>query len=92
MEATTNQSFVERVKQRAAIIGKTILEYIETIIVILYIVNGVATFLILWGLVETSPTFNKLAGALAFAFSMFAFVAFINKGVKHETKSKKGKK
>jgi len=67
-------------------------EYAETIMVLLYIFNGVAAFLILFGLVESSSLFNKAVGSLAFAFSVFALVAFVNKGVKHQSKSKKGKK
>jgi hypothetical protein len=68
------------------------IEYAETIIVLLYIFNGVAAFLILFDLVQTNRFFDRIVGSLAFAFSVFALVAFINKGVKHQSNSKKGKK
>ena len=67
-------------------------EYAETTLVLLYIFNGVAAFLILFGLIDSSTIFNKAVGSLAFAFSIFALIAFINKGVKHQSNSKKGKK
>lgn len=67
-------------------------EYTETTLVLLYIFNGVAAFLILFDLVQSSTLFNKLVGSLAFAFSVFALIAFINKGVKHQSNNKKGRK
>lgn len=70
----------------------TAVEYAETTMVLLYIFNGVAAFLILFDLVQSSTLFNKLVGALAFAFSIFALIAFINKGVKHQSSNKKGRK
>lgn len=70
----------------------TTVEYAETTLVLLYIFNGVASFLVLFGLVQSSSLFNKLVGALAFAFSIFALIAFINKGVKHQSSSKKGRR
>lgn len=71
---------------------KTAVEYAETTMVLLYIFNGVAAFLILFGLVDSSTTFDKIVGCVAFSFSVFALIAFINKGVKHQSSTKKGKK
>lgn len=71
---------------------KVSLEFVETSLVVLYVVNGVTTFLVLFDFVPASTTFKRLVGSLAFGFSMFAFVAFINKGVKHQNGAKKGKK
>ena len=68
------------------------LEFVETSLVVLYIVNGVTGFLVLFDFVPASTAFKRGVGSLMFGFSMFAFIAFINKGVKHQNGAKKGKK
>lgn len=82
------KTFVEKL----ANVGKATIEYAETTMVLLYIFNGVASFLILFGLVQSGTVFNKVAGSIALAFSLFALVAFINKGVKHQSTNKTRKK
>ncbi len=95
MEKTKNSPVVAEKKNFFGWISKVLtvmVEYAETAMVVLYIFNGIAAFLILFELVESSTVFNKSVGALAFAFSIFALIAFINKGVKHQSSSKKGRK
>lgn len=83
-ENTDSVSIVSKAKQITV-------EYAETTMVLLYIFNGIAAALVLFDLVDSSQLFNKIVGSIAFAFSIFALIAFTNKGVKHST-SKKGKR
>lgn len=70
----------------------TSIEATETTLILLYIFNGVASFLILFDFVVSGALFRRLVGSIAFAFSVFTLVAFVNRGVKHGSKKSKGKK
>lgn len=68
---------------------KISMETIETALVVLYIAYNLAAFLVLFDFVPASTTFKRIVGALAFGFSIFAMIAFINKGVKHQSNLKR---
>lgn len=86
------QPWYKRLADKLSPAFKVSLEFVETSLVVLYIVNGVTAFLVLFDFVPASTNFKRGVGSLTFGFSMFAFIAFINKGVKHQTGAKKGKK
>lgn len=65
-------------------------EYSVTLLVLVYIVNGLATLLILFNQVDANEFHRHLVGATAFAYSFLALILFVNRGVKNQ--SKKGKK
>lgn len=71
---------------------ETVRLYAETILVLLFIVNGLVTFLILFNLVEASEFAKQLAGSIAFAFSVVGLIIITNRGVKQQNQVKKGRK
>jgi len=87
MEANT-RNFKDKTKQAF----ETVRECAETALVLLFIVNGLATFLILFNLVEAGEAWRNIIGSVAFAFSSVALVRFTNHGVRHQTRTKKGRK
>ncbi len=88
MEATTRN--LNPLKWNCKLAGEGVQEYSERFFVLLFIVNGLATFLILFNWIENvSDTFRESVGALAFAFSAVALIMFINKGVRHQLVTKK---
>lgn len=72
--------------------GETVVQSAGTALVLLFIVNGLATFLILFGWVEAGEFWKHVFGSLSFGFSAVALVMFTNRGVKHQSKSKKARK
>ena len=64
-------------------------EYVETFFILLFLANGIATFLILYGWIVADVQFMRGVGALAFAFSAIALVNFMHKGVRHSINNKK---
>lgn len=72
------------------LVGQIIQEYAETFFLLLFIVNGVATSLIMFNWVEAGDKFKFAVGALAFAFSVLAMMYFTYLGVKHRISNKKG--
>ncbi len=64
-------------------------EQVTTLFILLYIVNGVAIFLILFGWVTPSDLVSKVIGAMALAYSIVGLLAYIQMGVKHQNNSKK---
>ena len=88
----TNTEDTSNKPGRIATAKRSTVESFNTALILLYIFNGVASFLLLFGLVEASQTFSRIVGSIAFAFSIFALVAFTNLGVKHQSSNKKGRK
>lgn len=64
---------------------------LETAFVVTFIFTGVASTLIHFDLLVTSSAFDKIIGALTSAFTLIVFLAFIDRGVKFTSKSKKRK-
>lgn len=65
-------------------------EYAHTLFEMLFILNGLAAFLILFDLVDSTKLFRYGVGALALAFAGVAFASLSNHGVKYQIKAKKG--
>lgn len=57
-------------------------ESTETLLVVLFIISGLASTLILFNKVETTQPFNELVGAIIFGYTFVAFMVFIHRGVK----------
>ena len=74
------------------LVFETVRLYAETILVLLFIVNGLATFLILFNLVEANEFAKQLVGSVAFAFSAVGLIMITNRGVKQQSQVKKGRK
>ena len=71
--------------------AETVTEVIETLFVLIFIVNGLATTLLLMDMVQASDRFRYVVGAIAFAFTAITIVVFTFKGVKHQNTTKKRK-
>lgn len=85
MDNQSKVSLWERVKEFGAVAAM----YLETAFVVTFIFTGVASTLIHFDLLVTSDGFNKVIGALTSAFTLIVFLAFIDRGVKFKSKSKK---
>lgn len=73
-------------------VGTLANEYTKTLLEMVYIINGVAVFLLLFDLVDSSKPFRYAVGSIAVAFSVVAFATLSNHGVKNQTNVKKGRK
>lgn len=92
MDAKTPKAEKKSFKIDFSGIGEIVREYAETLLVLTFIINGLATLLILFNQVDANEFQRHLVGAVSFAFSFMALVKFTNRGVKHQFKAKKGKK
>lgn len=71
---------------------ENVTNFFETAFVVTFIFTGVASTLIHFDLLVTSSAFDKIIGALTSAFTIVVFLAFIDRGVKFTSKSKKRRK
>ena len=91
MEAKTQKR--KWYKPNLTLIFEIAREYAETVLVLIFIFNSVATFLILSKLAPNiSDRWQLVIGSVSFAFGIVALVKFTNHGVKHQLKATKGKK
>ena len=80
------------VKARLKSVGEMVQEYALTALALVFMISGTATFLILFNWVDAGEQWKHIFGAINFAYAVIAFVVITNRGVKHTSKSKKGKK
>ena len=66
-------------------------EYIETLYILLFIINGLATFLILFDKIEVGQNAKQIVGALSFGFAAVMFITFTNRGVREKHYKHNGK-
>lgn len=90
MDNQSKASLWERIKAHPFIEGTV--NAFETAFVVTFIFTGVASTLIHFDLLVTSSGFDKIIGALTSAFTIVVFLAFIDRGVKFSSKSKKRRK
>lgn len=64
-------------------------EYSATILVMLYIVNGLLASAILFDIVAAPKTVKFAVASLAIAYSAVGFVMFVNRGVRHQLAERK---
>lgn len=67
-------------------------EYSATVLVMLYIVNGILASAILFDIVVAPKSVRYMVSALAIAYSAVGFVMFVNRGVKHQLAERKAKR
>jgi len=63
--------------------------YITTIFALVYIFNGIATFVALNGWLDTSDLFNTVVAYIALSFSLIALVTYVNTASQEKLSSKK---
>lgn len=74
---------------RLSSVKSAAIDQASTIVVFLYIVNGVAVFFILFGWIDPSDLVQRVVGAVSLGFSIVGLLAYIQMGVKHQNNSKK---
>lgn len=75
--------------QKWAVTKAVAQEYSATMLVILYVVNGVLASAILFDIVAAPQVIRHAVAALAIAYSAVGFVMFVNRGVKHQLAERK---